>query len=149
MNPGETERSRTEELKEKVLHELRMTEQLEDEAVGAVIDRVILEESGKDYIPLAEKLKLRKELFHAIRGLDVLSELLEDPEITEIMINGTAPIYIEKKGHLIRTEYAFQSEERLMNVINQMVTAVNRTVNETSPIVDAVLPDGSSAGSTL
>ena len=143
MNPGETERSRTEELKEKVLHELRMTEQLEDEAVGAVIDRVILEESGKDYIPLAEKLKLRKELFHAIRGLDVLSELLEDPEITEIMINGTAPIYIEKKGHLIRTEYAFQSEERLMNVINQMVTAVNRTVNETSPIVDAVLPDGS------
>ncbi len=134
---------RREQLKEAVLHELRMTEQLEDEAVGRVIDRVVLEESRKNYIPLAEKLRLRKDLFHSIRGLDVLSDLLEDPEITEIMINGTGPIYIEKQGRILRTELSFRDEDRLLNVITQMITGANRTINETNPIADAVLPDGS------
>ena len=132
-----------EQLKEQVLRELRMTEQLEDSEVEAVIDRVLLESSRKEYIPLARKLELRRALFHSIRGLDVLSDFLEDPEITEIMVNGTDPIYIERGGRVYRTEKAFESEERLMNVIGQMISGVNRTVNETNPIADAVLPDGS------
>ena len=132
-----------EELKNKVLHELEMTSELDDDMVGQVIDRVILDASRQEFIPMREKLRLRKELFHSIRGLDVLSELMEDPEITEIMINGTSPIFVEKKGHLLKTEFRFTDEERLLSVIGQMVSAANRTVNETNPIADAVLPDGS------
>ena len=132
-----------EELKERVVHQLEMTETLEDEVVGRTIDRVILDASGERYIPLKEKLQLRKRIFHAIRGLDILSPLLEDPKITEIMINGTDPIYIERDGKILETAVHFSDEERLRSVIGQMISSVNRTVNETSPIVDAVLPDGS------
>lgn len=131
------------ELKDRVLHELEMTAELDDETVGHVIDRVILDESRQEFIPMREKMRLRRELFHSIRGLDVLSELMEDPEITEIMINGTLPIFVEKKGHLRKTEFRFADEERLLSVIGQMVSGANRTVNETNPIADAVLPDGS------
>ena len=134
---------KAEELKDRVLHELEMTAELDDDTVGHVIDRVILAESRREFIPMREKLRLRRELFHGIRGLDVLSELMEDPEITEIMINGTAPIYVEKKGHLLKTEFRFADEERLLSVIGQMVSGANRTVSETNPIVDAVLADGS------
>ena len=130
-------------LKKQALHELDMTRELSDQEISRVLDRVILEESGRSFLPLSEKLQLKAALYHSIRGLDVLSELMEDPEVTEIMINGTSPIYVEKNGRIRPTGFAFESEERLLGVINQMVSQVNRTVNETSPIADAVLPDGS------
>ena len=137
------EQERRERLKEKVLQELRMTEELKDDEVGQVIDRVILEESEQEYIPLSEKLELRRALFHSIRGLDVLSDFLEDPSITEIMVNGTDPIFVERDGRLIRTDKSFESEDRLLNVISQMVSQANRSVSETCPIADAILNDGS------
>ena len=137
------EQERRERLKEKVLQELRMTEELKDDEVGQVIDRIILEESEQEYIPLSEKLELRRALFHSIRGLDVLSDFLEDPSITEIMVNGTDPIFVERDGRLIRTDKAFESEDRLLNVISQMVSQANRSVSETCPIADAILNDGS------
>lgn len=137
------EQERRERLKEKVLQELHMTEELKDDEVGQVIDRVILEESEQEYIPLSEKLELRRALFHSIRGLDVLSDFLEDPSITEIMVNGTDPIFVERDGRLIRTDKAFESEDRLLNVISQMVSQANRSVSETCPIADAILNDGS------
>ena len=137
------EQERRDRLKEKVLQELRMTEELKDDEVGQVIDRVILEESEQEYIPLSEKLELRRALFHSIRGLDVLSDFLEDPSITEIMVNGTDPIFVERDGRLIRTDKTFESEDRLLNVISQMVSQANRSVSETCPIADAILNDGS------
>jgi len=130
-------------LKEEVIQILDMTAELDDESVGRAIDGVILRESGRRYIPLREKLRLRRELFHSIRGLDVLSELLEDPEVTEIMINGTDSIYAERRGRITRTELRFENDERLLSVIGHMVSGANRAVNETNPIMDAVLPDGS------
>ncbi len=140
---GGWNRVNAEALKEEIIRRLDMTEVLDDESVGQCIDRVILEESRRVFIPLRDKLQLRKELFHSIRGLDVLSELLEDREVTEIMINGTGPIYVERAGRLERTDHRFESDERLLSVIGQMISGANRVVNETSPIVDAVLPDGS------
>ncbi|MBR0145078.1 MAG: CpaF family protein [Eubacterium sp.] len=138
-----SERELRNRLKEQVLHELKMTETIQDGEISRILDRVILEESRKSFIPLSEKLQLKNVLYHSIRGLDVLSELMEDPEITEIMINGTGPIYVEKHGRILKTNLAFENEERLLSVIGQMVSQVNKSVNETSPIVDAVLPDGS------
>ena len=131
------------EIKEQVLHELEMTTELDDERVGRVIDEVLLQSSAQTFIPVRDKLRLRRELFHEIRGMDVLSELMEDREITEIMINGTAPIYVEKNGRIQKTKLSFSDEDRLLSVIGQIVSRANRSVNATNPIVDAVLPDGS------
>ena len=120
-----------------------MTTELDDERVGRVIDEVLLQSSAQTFIPVRDKLRLRRELFHEIRGMDVLSELMEDREITEIMINGTAPIYVEKNGRIQKTKLSFSDEDRLLSVIGQIVSRANRSVNATNPIVDAVLPDGS------
>ena len=106
--------------------------------------RMTLEEaSEKEYLPLNEKIELSRELFHAFRKLDILQELLEDPKITEIMVNGTDHIFYEKGGRLFRSERKFMSEERLVDVIQQIVGEANRYVSEASPIVDARLKDGS------
>lgn len=89
----------------------------------------------------------RKEViqrtFYAIRKLDVLQEMLEDQEITEIMVNGPDQIFIEKQGRLEPYPKKFLSKEKLEDVIQQIVGKVNRTVNESSPIVDVRLQDGS------
>ena len=91
---------------------------------------------------LAERKQLRKELFHAIRKLDVLQELVDDPNITEIMINGPDCIFIEQNGRLYQSDMRFESQEKLQNVIQQIVADCNRVVNEASPIVDARLRNG-------
>ena len=131
------------EIKRQVLHELEMTTELDDERVGRAIDEVLLRSSAQAFIPVRDKLRLRREIFHEIRGMDVLSELMEDREITEIMINGTAPIYVERNGRIQKTKLSFSDEDRLLSVIGQIVSRANRSVNATTPIVDAVLPDGS------
>ena len=84
-----------------------------------------------------------RELFNAFRKLDILQELIEDEEITEIMINGTDHIFIEKDGEITRLSKRFVSKSKLEDLIQQMVANANRIVNEASPIVDARLADGS------
>ena len=82
-------------------------------------------------------------MFYSFRKLDVLSHLLEDEDVSEIMINGKDHLFIEKKGKLYRVTETFSSEESLRNIIQQIVSSCNRIVNETTPIVDARLEDGS------
>ena len=84
-----------------------------------------------------------RELFNAFRKLDILQELLEDDDITEIMINGTSNIFLEKNGVVYESDKRFVSSSRLEDVIQQVVSKINRYVNEASPIVDARLEDGS------
>ncbi len=126
-----------------VIEQLELSRELEDFEIYEVIDKAILQEGKKYYIPLEEKQKLKKELFNSMRRLDVLQELLEDDEITEIMINGYQNIFIEKKGRLFSSEKEFSSKERLEDIIQQIVSKSNRVVNEANPIVDARLEDGS------
>lgn len=116
---------------------------LTDEEIFKRIEEAILERSKQTYISIEERRQLKKELFDVFRRLDVLSGFLEDEDISEIMINGSDKIFIEKQGELIRVEESFSSEERLRNVIQQIVSGCNRIVNETVPIVDARLKDGS------
>lgn len=130
-------------LKDKVMSSLDMTADIEDYQVGRVIDDCILEESRHTYIPLKEKVYLRKELFNSFRRFDVLTDLLDDEDITEIMINGPYDIFVEKNGRVYKTDVAFESKERLDTVIQQMVAECNRRINDTEPIVDARLKDGS------
>ena len=132
-----------EQLQERILEELDLSKEVGDEELMELIHRV-LEESGEQcYIPLREKVSLGKELFNAFRKLDILQELIEDDEITEIMINGTENIFIEKDGRLTQLQKRFGNRNKLEDVIQQIVAGANRMVNEASPIVDARLEDGS------
>ena len=120
-----------------------MTKETGEEDLQEIIRRVLEEEEKKEYLPLSEKIRLSRELFNAFRRLDILQDLIEDDEITEIMVNGTEKIFYEKGGQIFQSNRHFFSEERLCDVIQQIVGEANRYVNETSPIVDARLQDGS------
>lgn len=132
-----------EELHGRILEELDLSKDLDDEQLMELIHKVLKEKSQEVPISLREKALLGKELFNAFRKLDILQELIEDEEITEIMINGTDHIFIEKEGRLLQLEKRFVSRNKLEDVIQQIVSRANRIVNEASPIVDARLEDGS------
>lgn len=131
------------EMQEQLTEQLDYNKQLTDEEIVSVIENAIMEKGKAQYLSLEDKQTLKAELFHVFRGLDILSCLLEDEDISEIMINGSSRIFIEKHGRLYSVKEEFSSEERLQNVIQQIVSDCNRMVNETVPIVDARLKDGS------
>lgn len=130
-------------IKEQVLTEMDITRDLSDEEIQDLIDQKIISEKQKWHLNYEEMNQLGKEVFHAIRKLDILQELTEDKTITEIMINGKDRIFIEKNGKILEWDKHFESKEKLEDVIQQIVAKCNRSVNEASPIVDARLTDGS------
>lgn len=130
------------ELHRRVLERLDYGREQPDEEVMEIIDEVLLEEQQLRLLPVSESHHLRTELFYSLRRLDILQSLIEDQEITEIMINGPDSIFIERAGYLQELDGGFDSEEKLQNVIQQIVAGCNRVVNEASPIVDARLPNG-------
>lgn len=131
------------ELYRQIQRELDLTRELTDEEVEEIIDREILAWNSREYLLLEEKLSLQRELFNSIRRLDLLQELIEDPDITEIMVNGPRNIFIEKNGHLFRWDRQFASEQKLEDLVQQIVSFCNRSVSKASPIADARLSDGS------
>lgn len=133
----------TEELREELIYRLGKKEALSDDEILEQIDELIVLKSRQMLMPLSMREKLRKELFASVRGMDVLQELLENADITEIMINGYRDIFIEEGGRLRKSDKSFVSKERLEDVIQQMVATANRRVNEAEPIADSRLPDGS------
>lgn len=132
-----------ERLKMRITSELDLAQEMADEDIGRMIDRCIAEETKGQYVPLKEKVGLRVELFNSLRRLDVLTELLEDESVTEIMVNSVSDIFVERGGTLTRFEKGFSSEERLEAVIQHIVGDCNRRINAANPIVDARLMDGS------
>ena len=133
----------TDELYDKVLERLDLSKEVDDRQLEDLIHEVLEELGRENYLSLKEKAVLGRELFNAFRKLDILQELIEDEEITEIMINGTDHIFIEKDGEITRLSKRFVSKSKLEDLIQQMVANANRIVNEASPIVDARLADGS------
>ena len=132
-----------EEIQSKILRELDLSKEVPDEELIQVIHRILRKEKAERHITLKEKSNMGKELFNAFRKLDMLQELLEDDEITEIMINGTSNIFIEKDGALYEFQRRFSDRNKLEDLVQQIVAGANRMVNEASPIVDARLEDGS------
>ena len=130
-------------LRSRVQDRLDLYRELTDEEVQALIDEEIMACSRSSYLLLEEKLRMQKELFHAMRRLDILQELIEDPEVTEIMVNGPDHIFIEKKGRIFRWERRFSTRIQLEDVVQQIVSFCNRSVTKASPIADARLADGS------
>lgn len=131
------------ELKERVLAELDLTRELSDEEICLLIEKYVEDYSHIHALTLKERELLEKALFYSMRKFDAIQELLEDPAVTEIMVNGAEHIFYEKEGRLMESKSRFSSKEKLNDVIQQMVGNNNRMVNEASPIVDTRLPDGS------
>ena len=130
-------------LREKVMEKIDVSTEISDDKVREIVDEVILEYGNEKGLSVREKYRLQKEIYDSIRGLDILEELLEDKNITEIMINGPDNIFIEKDGRIEKYNNRFSSKEKLVDIIQQIVSGVNRRVNESSPIVDSRLSDGS------
>ena len=131
------------EIRKVVSDRLDLTRDLSDDDIRDVINDIIRERSAVSYINLSDKKAIMDGVFNSMRGLDVLQPLVDDPSVTEIMINGPDDIFIEQNGRLFKKEVSFGSNEKLENVIQNIVSRVNRTVNESTPIVDARLHDGS------
>lgn len=131
------------ELCRKVQERMGYMKEMSDEEVEETIDEVLLEQENLVTYPVELRWKLKKELFDSLRRLDILQIFVEDNSVTEIMINGTEHIFIERRGKLQELDKGFDSIEKLQDVIQQIVAGCNRVVNEASPIVDARLPDGS------
>ena len=130
-------------LREKVMEKIDVSTEISDDKVKEIVDEVILEYGNEKGLSVKEKYRLQKEIYDSIRGLDILEELLEDKNITEIMINGPDNIFIEKDGRIEKYNNRFSSKEKLVDIIQQIVSGVNRRVNESTPIVDSRLSDGS------
>ena len=130
-------------IRNNLINKFDLTRNLSDEEIYSFIDNEIIETGRQQFISLTDKERLRYILFNSIRGYDVLQELLDDQNITEIMINGPDDIFIERNGLLEKSEIHFSSPEKLQDIIQQIVSEANRRVNEASPIADARLYDGS------
>lgn len=132
-----------ERLQQDVLESIDLSSEISDDELLSTIDEILLVKSRENYISMQEKRKLRRDIFNSIRKLDVLQDMIEDPTITEIMVNGVKDIFIEQNGVITRCSKCFESEEKLEDVVQQIVSQSNRVVNASNPIVDSSLPDGS------
>ena len=130
------------DLQSAIMQKIDLSRQMSEEEVREIIDEQIKQESKKHCLEVTAREQLRRDIFYSIRQLGILQELIENPEITEIMVNGTDGIFIERKGKLEKLDICFDSVEKLRHVIWQITAGCNRVVNEASPIVDARLADG-------
>lgn len=129
-------------LHSELMENLDMAHSMKDEEILEIIDGLILGKSKEKYLSVKDRVSLRNQLFNSVRKLDVLQELIEDNQVTEIMVNGPDDIFVERDGHLYHWNKQFSSKEKLEDVIQQIVGNCNRVVNESNPIVDARLENG-------
>lgn len=131
------------QLRSEIRAGLDVTSSMSDSELMEHIERRVLRDEHVKGLTAAEKRKVVRRVYDSFRGLDILQPLVEDKSITEIMINSHQEIFIERKGHVTQIDMKFESRERLEDIIQSIVSAVNRVVNESAPIVDARLKDGS------
>ena len=133
-----------EQLRGEVRETLSGFEQIGDEELYDCIDQAIVGQAGRQYLPLGQRIELKNRLFDSFRRLGILQELVDDPEVTEIMVNGKDDIFIERGGRLERWNHSFERVEQLEDMIQQIVSKINRVVNVSRPIADArLVEDGS------
>ena len=132
-----------ERIREEIIEAVDLTRDLSDEEIRSHIRERLLEEGHEYRLTLQDRLVMEERIFNSLRKLDILEELLADDEVTEIMVNGPDNIFIEKAGRLIKSDLKFSSAEKLSDVIQQIAAERNKIVNESSPIVDTRLSDGS------
>lgn len=143
----------TEIIKEKisryVLAAIRNESEPDDARLKEIIANVISEDSEKLGLSLNEKRELALNVFNSLRRLDVIEPMMQDPAVTEIMVNGPDNIFFEKNGKLFRSEIRFKDKNSLQTLISCFFANSNRPLNEANPISDLRLPDGSRANAVL
>ena len=132
-----------EQLRHRILTKLDMTRETGDEDLEELFYFVVGSYSRNNGLSLKHREKFQKEIYHSLRKLDALQELLDNPNVTEIMVNGPDHIFYEMDGHVLQWDRSFYSKEKLEDVIQQIVASGNKIVNEANPIVDTRLKDGS------
>jgi len=132
-----------EQISDTVRQRIDLSREVEDSEIQDMIDTLVVQMGRKYALSLAQRQELGKSVFYAIRKLDVLQELVDSNDVTEIMVNGTDNIFVEKAGHIYEWDKHFDTQEKLENVIQQIVAKCNRVVNEALPIADARLENGS------
>ncbi|PKM44974.1 MAG: pilus assembly protein [Firmicutes bacterium HGW-Firmicutes-8] len=136
-------RSLAKEVQEEVNERIDLSKEILDEDIQNIITGIVFDKSRGRYLSLTQKRKLISFVFNSMRRLDIIQPLLEDKSVTEIMVNGPEYIFVEKNGYIKQLDLQFENPEKLENIIQSIVSKVNRAVNEASPIVDARLQDGS------
>ncbi len=131
------------EIRNRVFQNMDLSGEISDKELKRMIAEEVRQFGKVHLLSLHARETCEEQIFNSFRKLDILQELLDDPEVTEIMVNGAAHIFYEKQGVLYPWEKGQLSEERLRDMIQQMVGAADRIVNEAQPIVDTRLPDGS------
>ena len=130
------------DLRARLMKRLEEYQEVTDQEICRLIDELMLECGRDSYIRLSEREQVRKELFNSVRRLDILQELVDDDTVTEIMVNGTENIYVERQGRLFQWDRKFSSREKLEDIVQQIVAKCNRVANEAVSIVDARLENG-------
>ncbi len=130
-------------VRKRVLDQLEYDTEVTDSKIEEMTGQYLAEEIKNEFLPYHRRIFLGKEIYYSLRKLDILQTLLDNPTITEIMVNGPHSIYIEENGRLHKLDKCFESEEKLKDIIQQIVAKCNRVVNDSTPIVDARLEDGS------
>lgn len=137
------------DVRQELIEKLEFLEETNDDSLQRMINESLKEKSREQYISIKDRQNIARQIFDSMRKLGILEEFIENPDVTEIMINGPKCIFYEKAGRLYKSDKQFENEETLRNVIQKIVAQCNRVVNESSPIVDARLSDGSRVNCVL
>jgi pilus assembly protein CpaF len=123
----------------------------DSEALEAAIDRTVRVLIDEERVPLSksERDSIVRDVLYETLGLGPLEPLLSDPNINDILVNGSKSVWIDRDGKLVETAVKFKDDNHLLHVINRIVSRVGRRVDESSPIVDARLPDGSRVNAVI
>ena len=130
------------ECRARLMEQLELSRDMPDSEILALIDDLIAETDPSRRMRFPDRCQLKTELFNSVRRLDILQELLDDDSVTEIMVNGTDSIYVERAGRLTKWDKHFTSREKLQDIVQAIVAVSNRVANESVPIVDARLKKG-------
>lgn len=137
------------QIRANVLERMDLARELSDEELEELIFEEVTDCCRDKLYSVSQKVSLVRQVFNSLRRLDVISDLLLDDEVTEIMVNGPKSIFYEKEGHLYKAKEVFSSEERVLDILQQIVARHNRVINLASPIVDTRLPDGERVNAVL
>ena len=122
------------EIKKQIKETIDLRKDFSDEEIRELITNIVFEKTGKYYLSVSEKKEIIDDIFNSMRRLDILQPIIDDKSVTEIMINGPDTIFIEKNGKIYRMNVKFEDRRKIEDVIQTMVSKVNRTVNEASQL---------------
>ena len=131
-----------ERIRQQVYNRVELLGGIEDDELCGLMDSILLEDEYAAF-PVRDKLELRRNIFNAVKRLDILQNLIDDDSVTEIMVNGYKDIFFERDGKIEKYDKEFSSREKLLDVVQRIAARSNKIVNEAFAITDTRLPDGS------